>query len=176
MLLNIAKQIICSVIILIIFCIIFAIKRNIIPGDIIFYESFQIAFVYIFILFLISNFTIMFPKKFIETTLYSSFLLIILFNVTIPTILDRSVSVTVIGSLKKSAVPLSLEEIRNNFQEIYVLQQDAVNIRLKEQIANGNIQRNDEGNFYLTKKGEFISQIMLGMSNAFNVNTAYIDQ
>jgi predicted transcriptional regulator len=118
----------------------------------------------------------MFPKKFIETTLYSSFLLIILFNVTIPTILDRSVSVTVIGSLKKSDVPLSLEEIRNNFQEIYVLQQDAVNIRLKEQIANGNIQRNDEGNFYLTKKGELTSQIMLGMSNAFNVNTAYIDQ
>ena len=65
---------------------------------------------------------------------------------------------------------------KNNFHQIYVLEQDAVNIRLKEQIANGNIQRNDDGNFNLTKKGEITSQIMLATSHAFNVNTAYIEQ
>lgn len=176
MLINLAKQIICSVILLLIFCILFAIKRNLLPSEIIFYESLQLGIIFILLLSLVTVFFETKFTKFIKSNLYSSFLLIVLFNAMIPTILDRSVSVTVIGSLKKSDTPLELGEIQSSFNKIYIIEQDAVNIRLKEQIANGNIKKNNEGKFFLTKKGEVTSQIMLGISYVFNVNTAYIEQ
>lgn len=176
MLLNIAKEAICSAVLLIIFCIIFAMKRHLIPADIIFYESFIVAFLYVLIIFLLSRLKNIMFGDLIKKSLYSSFLLIVLFNATIPTILDRSVSVTVIGSLKKSGTPLTIEQIRADFQQVYVVQQDAVNIRLKEQIASGNIQINDQGKFFLTNKGEVTSDIMMLVSSMFNVNKAYIDQ
>ena len=94
----------------------------------------------------------------------------------VPTILDRSVSITVIGTLKESSHPLSEEEIRYKFNQVYVVDQNAVGVRLREQMANGNINKNENDEYELTKKGVFTSDMLLITTKFFNVNSAYIDQ
>jgi len=110
------------------------------------------------------------------SSLYPSFLLLILFNSLVPTILDRSVSITVIGTLKESSHPLSEEEIRYKFNQVYVVDQNAVGVRLREQMANGNINKNENEEYELTKKGLFTSDMLSITTKFFNVNSAYIDQ
>ena len=115
-------------------------------------------------------------KQNLIPALYPSLLLLILFNSLVPTILDRSVSITVLGTLKESSRPLSEEEIGSTFNQIYVVDQNAVGVRLREQIANGNINKNENETYELTKKGVFTSDMLSITTKIFNVNSAYIDQ
>ncbi len=173
---TIFKQIICSIIILFLWSIVYAIKRNIFPNDIVFYESILFSFFLFLILFLfLKSFEIRF-KKIISYSILPSFLLVTLFNATVPTILDRSVSITVLGTLKKSESSVGIDHINKSFQQIYVINENAVEIRLKEQIANGNVVQNDFDEYALTRKGEFITDVMLHLTYIYNLNNSYVDQ
>ena len=173
----IAKQIFISVFILIIFCFSYAFKRHIFPSEIVFYESILFSFLFMIFLTIFIKWFFKFGanQKFISS-LYPSFLLLILFNSLVPTILDRSVSITVIGTLKESSHPLSEEEIRHKFNQVYVIDQNAVGVRLREQMANGNINKNENEEYDLTRKGDFTSDMLSVTTKFFNVNPAYIDQ
>jgi len=174
---EVAKQIFISVFILTIFCLSYSFKRHFFPSEIVFYESVIFSFLFmVFITFFINclfNFSV---RKKLISSLYPSFLLLILFNSLVPTILDRSVSITVIGTLKESSYPLSDEEIRYKFNQIYVVDQNAVGVRLREQLASGNIHKNENEEYELTKKGRFTSDMLWLTTKFFNVNSAYIDQ
>ena len=176
MICTIFKQIICSIIILFLWSIVYAIKRNIFPNDIVFYESILFSFFFFLILFLfLKSFEIRF-NKIISYSILPSFLLVTLFNAMVPTILDRSVSITVLGTLKKSESSVGIDHINKSFQQIYVINENAVEIRLKEQIANGNVVQNDFDEYALTRKGEFITDVMLYLTNIYNLNNSYVDQ
>ena len=173
----IAKQIFISVFILIIFCFSYALKRHIFPSEIVFYESILFSFLFMFFVGILAKYFFNFSEKYkLFFSLYPSFLLLILFNSLVPTILDRSVSITVIGTLKESSYPLSDEEIRYKFNQIYVVDQNAVGVRLREQLASGNIHKNENEEYELTKKGRFTSDMLWLTTKFFNVNSAYIDQ
>ena len=173
----IAKQIFISVFILIIFCFSYALKRHIFPSEIVFYESILFSFLFMFFVGILLKYFFNFSEKYkLFSSLYPSFLLLILFNSLVPTILDRSVSITVIGTLKDSHHPLSEEEIRDRFNQVYVVNQNAVGVRLREQMASGNIYMNENEEYELTKKGVFTSDILLITTKFFNVNSSYIDQ
>ena len=173
----IAKQILISVFILIIFCFSYAFKRHIFPSEIVFYESILFSFLFMIFLTIFIKWLFSFgASQKIISSLYPSLLLLILFNSLVPTILDRSVSITIIGALKESSHPLSEEEIRHKFNQVYVLDQNAVGVRLREQMANGNINKNENEEYELTKKGVFTSDMLSVTTKFFNVNPAYIDQ
>lgn len=173
----ITRQIFISVFLLIIFCFSYALKRHIFPSEIVFYESILFSFLFMFFVGILAKYFFNFSEKYkLFSSLYPSFLLLILFNSLVPTILDRSVSITVIGTLKESHHPLSEEEIRDRFNQVYVVNQNAVGVRLREQMASGNIYMNENGEYELTKKGVFTSDILLLTTKFFNVNSSYIDQ
>ena len=173
----ITSQIFISFFILIIFCFSYALKRQIFPSEIVFYESILFSFFFIvFVAILAKCFFNFEVNGKLIFSFYPSFLLLVLFSSLIPTILDRSVSITVIGTLKESHHPLSEEEIRSRFNQVYVVNQNAVGVRLREQMANGNIFMNQNGEYELTKKGVFTSEILLITTKFFNVNSSYIDQ
>lgn len=174
---SITNQIITTLLILLVYIILYALKRHLFPSEIVFFESILFSLFLIILLFIFTYFFLESNlKRYIAESLLASFLLISLFNSLIPTILDRSVSITVLGTLKKSSYPISKIQIDNTFNEIYVIQEDAVGIRLKEQLASGNIRIDESGNYILTKKGIFVTDVLFYTSKFFNVNTAFIDQ
>jgi hypothetical protein len=95
-----------------------------------------------------------FPAVLLAATLVYSF------HITIPVILDRSISIQVIGSLSTDK-PLHIEEINQKFLQGYVDGYSTSCRRLDEQLATGNIKIADN-KVTLTKKG-------LAMKKTFNL-------
>tara|TARA_B100000989_G_scaffold148979_1_gene111071 strand:+ start:27359 stop:27889 length:531 start_codon:yes stop_codon:yes gene_type:complete len=173
---QIFREIICSVLIFLIFCCFFSIKRNLFPAKIIFYETifYSIIFLLAFLIFSVYTKTIF--KSLIIRSLFPSFLIILLFHISVPTILDRSVSVTLLGTLFKAETAISRENIDKNFNKVFLLEGDSIGIRLNEQIVNGNIKKDTSGKYFLTNKGEKTSSAIFYLAKFYNVNTSFIAQ
>jgi hypothetical protein len=177
MLKILANQIIISFLILLSFVALYTIKRQIFPGEIVFFEAIISSIFYITALSIFVSYVLDARlKKFFMESILASFLMITLFNSLIPTILDRSVSITILGTLKKSTYPLSELQINESFNQIYVIQEDAVGVRLKEQLATGNIKIDENGNYSLTNRGVLITNILSKTTKILNVNSSFIDQ
>jgi hypothetical protein len=69
----------------------------------------------------------------------------------IPTIIDRSISVFVMNELVSG--PKNLTQLEEAFVADFVYQGKAVPKRISEQELSGNIQRNTDGSYALTKSG-----------------------
>lgn len=60
----------------------------------------------------------------------------------------------------------------NVVESVYIKDYDAVGIRLKEQVASGNMRELD-GKYFITEKGEIVAEIFLCISNLFNVKNNF---
>lgn len=140
------------------------IKRKFFPSDIIFYEGIYMAFIFCVLIFF-------FKKLNLDKTVVL-FLISIYFWSIVPTILDRSVSITVLGSLSSSK-QLTIEELNTQFISTYVYNNEAVKKRILEQKFNKNINLIDN-KYSLTKKGDFTKKIIIFTTELFNISTDYI--
>ena len=160
------KYILSLIVSVIVFLFIMIIKRHTFPSTIVYYEGIYIALIYFSILYLsLSNiFTI---EKCII-----GFLICFNFWALVPTIIDRSVSITVLGSLRNQQ--LDFEEVNSNFINKYVYKNSAVKKRLVEQVSNGNIILDSNNYYTLTNKGLFTAKTVELMAKIFNVNDDFI--
>ena len=152
------------ILLFIIFLVIMIIKRKFLPSEIIFYEGIYMAFIFCVLVFF-------FKKLNLDKTLVL-FLISIYFWSIVPTILDRSVSITVLGSLSSSK-QLTIEELNTQFIRTYVYDNEAVKKRILEQKFNKNINLIDN-KYFLTKKGDFTKKIIIFTTELFNIPTDYI--
>ncbi len=139
------------------------IKRHAFPSEIVFYEGIIIAFFY---------YTILYYKYFSIEKCLIGFLICLNFWALIPTIIDRSVSITVLGSLRSG--PKTSNELKNLFIKKYVYENDAVAKRLLEQTSNGNVQIGANDKYILTTKGSFVSKVIEIFAVIFNVDKDFI--
>lgn len=167
----ISYQIFFSSVLLIFFLFFFTIKRQLYPSSIIFYEGAIVGAIFILIIAIINQ-RFMFLKI---HTLLPAFLLIILFNSIIPTILDRSVSITVLGTLNACEKNCNIEHLQSEFTRIYLKKNQSVKKRVNEQISSNNVKELD-GIYSLTIKGEITLKIMSELTDLFNIKRSYIDQ
>ena len=142
-------------------------KRQFLPGDFIFYEGLMVG--------LIAGLIIQFCIAFFyaKIPILSSVLLFILFTSLGPTILDRSVSITVLAALKSCEV-CSKNKIETQFVEIYLFKNQAIKKRLNEQIASGNIIKKQDS-FSLTERGNFIFKIIQLATWIFKIPDTYLN-
>ena len=152
------------IIFLFVYIFIMLLKRNFLPADIVFYEGISVCFLMCIIIYIC--------KFLMLDKIIILFLICIYFWSLGPTILDRSVSITVLGKLSESQ-SFSINELNNDFKEIYVYKNGAVNKRLAEQVYNGNVVKKNS-KYRLTKKGIFTKKIILLMTNLFNIDDNYI--
>ena len=96
-------------------------------------------------------------------------LLSILFWSIGPTIIDRSVSVSILGNLYQANKPLSVNEINNGLLDIYIKDNYQTNKRLAEQIYLGNIFKN-KSNYSLTLKGKNLTKFYKKITKYFNLD------
>mgnify|MGYP001078010169 CR=1 FL=1 len=83
------------------------------------------------------------------------------FFATVPVVLERSISVHLLGTIFYESEPLTKAEVEDRFISGYVLQNDAMGKRLHEQLVSGNITTNDTGRYVITERGMRVTYTLL---------------
>ena len=96
-------------------------------------------------------------------------LISILFWSLFPTIVDRSLSVNVLGTLYKAQNPLNIDQINKSLYENYMDGDYQAKKRVEEQLKIGNIYEENK-NYYLTKKGEGWAQFNIYLVKFFGLD------
>ena len=68
----------------------------------------------------------------------------------------------------QNAVPVSKDSILEHTNNVYFYEYDAIQKRLEEQIAIGNVIKSDEG--YVITKGELILNIFSKITDLYNMD------
>lgn len=146
--------------------------RNMFPDGIVFYQGVAIClFVSLAICFIM--FLVKLPAT--ENMLVSVAIFFMLYsvNITFPALLDRSISYYIIGITAKDG-SADIDRYRQGFYNGFVVNNKAIEKRLNEQIATGNITCND-GVCYLTSKGKALYRVNLFLATLLKLDTRYVD-
>lgn len=159
------------------FFIIHILKRNIYPNEIIFYEGISIiiflTFIYI-ILFLILrklniNILIFRDIHIFVFALISYFFIVYSYLITIPTMVDRSLSLYIIKEIsKKNENGLNNNQLISSIQKEFLINNDQYNKRIAEQLKSGNIYIKDDI-LFITKKGKINNKINIFLKKILNI-------
>lgn len=93
--------------------------------------------------------------------------------VVVPVTLDRSVSVFLLGQLAKNPDGLAEEALEERLIEDYVIGFGAVERRMDEQTASGNVEIVD-GKYRLTAQGRRFIAISTPLAKAFGADLRYL--
>lgn len=94
------------------------------------------------------------------------------FNITVPALLDRSISYYIIG-LTANEDGVGLEKYRHAFYKGFILNNGAIEKRLDEQKLSGNIIC-FEDKCRLTSRGAFIFKMNLFLTKVLNLDSRYV--
>lgn len=107
-------------------------------------------------------------------SLAPAFLAYSLFVSLVPTIIDRSVSVTVLGKLAlEGSQGATEDDLQQHFLSLYVSGGKAVRVRLNEQLRSGNVEAT-AGRYQITPRGERVVGILKRIGEAFKIDMAYV--
>jgi hypothetical protein len=156
----------------------FVLIRQYSPSEIIFYQGlftiFLVTIIFLVILFI--NIKCNQINKFIYDYYVISILLGILlsysFLITIPSLLDRSISLYMIG-LTQERKKESILQYREDFYNGFIVKNGAIEKRIREQIVTGNFEC-FEDQCSLTKKGKIYYLINSKLVQIFNIDSSYI--
>jgi hypothetical protein len=172
-------QLVASLILFVFYLCLFVIYRNLFGGKIIFYEGVIVGLILFCCSLCLSLFYQKISKKtsvdVFRASILPAILFYLLFISLIPTIIDRSVSITVLGKLyKENPRGATLDELQDHFLNAYVNENKAVNIRLMEQQASGTVVLiNDR--YFITRKGMYTVEALRTIGQLFKVDTSYIN-
>ncbi|MCB1474062.1 MAG: hypothetical protein KDJ68_14605 [Rhodobiaceae bacterium] len=110
-------------------------------------------------------------QELVTAVLAASFL-VYAFHITLPTIVDRSISLFILSRVDREA-GLSIEEMQSAFVDGYVSGHDAVCRRVDEQLGSGNIVFRD-GRYVLTPTGAMLLSGLRAMAGALGQSTYFI--
>ncbi len=173
------RVLIFSIILNVIFIIFFL--RNI-EDPIFIFGNKQIVFfnLYLFFFFVFIKFLTIYIRKFsfirnfsfysIFSSLLISCLISINFWSLFPSIIDRSLSVNIIGTLNSSKESLNLDQINWSLKNNYMDGKYQAQKRVNEQIFLGNIYITDEDRYMLSNKGRYWARFNILLSNYFNLD------
>lgn len=176
---NILKIFKNAVISLIFLILGFIFVRKVMPSDIIFYQGLLWLLMFAASC-LIGSFTLhkikiidfnSFHEQILSLVIAS--LLFYSFHITIPSLLDRSISLYIIGITEKKENS-TITDYREQFYQGFIIKNEAVEKRLNEQIVTGNIKCK-QGKCTLTDKGRNIYKLNNWLANIFNVDDKYIN-
>tara|TARA_B100001027_G_C16227961_1_gene313108 strand:+ start:454 stop:1023 length:570 start_codon:yes stop_codon:yes gene_type:complete len=116
------------------------------------------------------KFTKTFSLYNISSSILISALLAILFWSLFPSIIDRSLSVNILGTLYKSNNPANINQLNWSLNKNYMDDLYQVNKRISEQIQIGNIIEVKKNQYILSKKGRIWAKINIFISNYFKLD------
>ena len=176
--LNLLKGLLIAVIFFIGFLATLIIKRKIYPAPIIYYEGIWIIVIITVCLVglgLLLAWLTSKPKMFASYIVLGIFLGAAgsyAFHITIPTLLDRSISMFILALLDSSN--LTMAEIQCNFVKQFVVKSKAIEKRVKEQVATENI-RIEDGRLQITDQGKVLTSLWLRSADVFSITKDFVE-
>lgn len=152
------------------FNLIFISMRNFFTNGILFYQGLAAivltSLIFIPIFFVKNNFFEMLGYFLFSMAFCYSFL------ITVPTLLDRSISLYILATVYKEE-KISLNEINEYFFNGFIKKNRAVNKRLEEQIFTKNISKNEK-NYQITNNGKLIHNLNIILSDLYKTDQNYL--
>ena len=152
------------------FNLIFITLRNFFTNGIIFYQGLVAiiftSLIFIPVFFIKKNFLEIFGYFLFSTMFCYSFL------ITIPALLDRSISLYILATVHNKE-KISISEINKYFINGFIKKNQAINKRLQEQIYTKNITKNNEI-YEITKSGILIHNLNIILSDLYKTDRNYL--
>ncbi len=146
-----------SLVFFIVFFIIYTIHINFFKVDVVLYSALIDSFLAVVLMSLFLYFSFhVFTKTEKIMLLSIMFLLGYAFVISVPTVLDRSLSFYILEKLQQRGGGIKQESFDRVFREEYMLEHRLIDIRLTEQLLSGTIEIK-EGCVLLTSKGESLA-------------------
>lgn len=96
------------------------------------------------------------------------------FFMIVPVSLDRSVSVFLLGYMNATNTPMSKQDLKTAFTDIYLTKYDAIDRRVNEQLFSQNIKDAGNQKFILTTNGKRFIDTSIAIANIFNIDTKFL--
>lgn len=160
------------------FIVLYIAKRQLAPSEIIFFEGIAVAAISS-LLFVLG--CVLFRRNTLESSrdlvflFVAGFFLNYAFMITFPTLLDRSISITMISVVDRApGGQASLRTLNDSFLRTYVAGDMQTRKRVAEQIATGNFRAQD-GGVAITERGKIWARANRAMATVFNIPRTYVD-
>lgn len=99
------------------------------------------------------------------------------FLITIPTLLDRSISIFLLAELDSDQDQvMTTDHLSQAFMEGYVDGVFQVEKRIAEQVSIGNFERTAVNEVRLTRRGEIVASVNRFLANIFRVDSRYTNR
>jgi hypothetical protein len=157
----------------VLFLIIFILLRNVTPDGIIFYQGMrviEILAVLLFLFYIAKNKQLDYLTDKL-TIIFASSILSYSFLMTLPVVLDRSITLHFLNHLYQSERD-DLSGIQKNYVENFVYKHQAIEKRVKEQLEINNIKI-EKNQISLTPKGIFMNKTFDFLCEVFKIKTTY---
>ena len=157
-----------------VYLLIFVFVRQFYPSPIIFYQGIVVNIILLILslslLFLVKRDEVV--KTLTAISIVVGFLVSYSFHITIPSLLDRSISLYIIGLTHESGGE-NISQYKQDFYSGFINKNGAVEKRVNEQLVSGNIICDNICT--LTEKGESIYKLNIFLANLFNVDSRYVN-
>lgn len=176
---SLNKILLSSILYFLTLVIFFILLRQIQPSEIIFYQGLILLF--ISTVLVLTIIFALYKVRFIDHVLFNCGVLIVIiasllfycFHITVPSLLDRSISLYIIGISQKKSNS-TINDYRDQFYKGFIVKNKAIEKRLNEQIITGNVQCiNDLCN--LTEKGHEVYKLNNFLVILFNLDNKYVN-
>lgn len=97
------------------------------------------------------------------------------FFIVVPVSLDRSVSVFLLGYMHEKGTPVTKLQLEKAFNDIYVMRYEAIDRRIEEQLASGNLVEASPGFYKLTDTGIGFINFSRFTANTFNIDKKFVE-
>lgn len=97
------------------------------------------------------------------------------FNLTVPAIFDRSVSLYLLNALDNSPNGMTEQAVQEELMRIYFDQNYAVRKRLHEQVRSGSV-RYDGARYQVTENGRTIMAVARFLSRLYNLDPRIVEE
>lgn len=175
---ELSKSLSKSILLILVFFIVYLGKRFIAPSDIVFYEGLFISIGVAGTAFLTIIGIHLYFKRLKLRDWINAVIIQALFGyaviITFPSLLDRSISMYILATIAKSGKQVPVERIQKLFEVGYVRDTYTVNKRLNEQIATGNILIKDE-TIFITERGMKTFSLHKSLASLFNISKKFVD-
>jgi len=166
------KNIFFTFILFVIYLIFYILIRHYQPSEIIFYQGLELIILLIPLFYIILYYTLKNNESSLNIC-FTFFLLAYSFHITVPSLLDRSISLYILG-LSNVQSYTSMESYKSAFYNGFIIKNEAIEKRVNEQINSGNLFcKLDQ--CILTPRGKVVHSINSTLVKIFNVDPRYVN-
>ncbi len=144
--------------------IVFAIYRQFDPAGIVFYQGIISVIPVLLIYFFFHR-----GNENCRNEILIIFLLTYAINITIITTVDRAYSIKMLMWIEDGSEGKTAEDLEKLFANNFI-KAGGVSKRTEEQMASGNINKDNHGSYHLTERGAVLVQIFHFVKSIFNLN------